>query len=90
MTFFIESKMFLRDDDLQRVEETLQKKVGNQDKVILLPLGLELKNPRIAFKCDRTKCMNCNESCSHTFDIEHAANFKRMGEFSEYWEETDD
>lgn len=33
---------------------------------------------QIAFLCDRKQCENCSPECTHTLNIDHAQNFKRI------------
>lgn len=37
--------------------------------------------PKFAFLCDGKDCKECNETCKHTLNIEHAKNFKRVGDY---------
>jgi len=40
------------------------------------------RNRDVLYLCDRQKCTNCTNHCTHTYDIKHAINFKlEMGAF---------
>ena len=39
--------------------------------------SIRLENAKIAYICDGLFCTDCpDEECHHTFDVEHAVNFK--------------
>ena len=40
----------------------------------------ESESPTIIYVCDRRKCKECDEFCTHTRDITHAENFKNVGD----------
>ena len=43
----------------------------------------------VLYLCDRQRCgEQCNESCRHTSDIKHAANFNE-DEAGNYWERSE-
>lgn len=49
----------------------IEKVVPNSDG------SITLDNAKIVYICDGLACANCpNDECHHTFDIEHAINYK--------------
>lgn len=49
----------------------IEKVVPNSDG------SITLDNAKIAYICDGLSCTDCpHEECHHTFDVEHAVNFK--------------
>ena len=49
----------------------IEKVVSNSDR------SITLEDANIAYICDGLSCTDCpGEECHHTFDVEHAVNFK--------------
>lgn len=74
-------------EKLQVIQDFEQWAAAN--KIAADPLGLleyldrkgilkQASDNKIIFECDRRKCEKCNPAgtCTHTTDIQHAANFK--------------
>lgn len=46
---------------------------------------IQVESPTVYYLCDERACKECTDACTHTHDINHAKNFRRM-ENGDMWE----
>lgn len=75
MTVYIEVDRIMRAEDMEKAWKCFEEQ--GHDKVVLLPAGCHLAQPKVLYECDRRACETCGDECHLTSDIAHAVNFKQ-------------
>lgn len=74
MTVYIEVDRIMRPEGMEAARKISEEQGG--DKVVLLPVGCHMAQPKVLYECDRRACETCGDECHLTSDITHAVNFQ--------------
>ena len=75
MTVYIEADRIMRPEEMETARKRFEEQGG--DKIVLLPAGFHLTQPKVLYECDRRACVTCEDECHLTSDIAHAVNFRQ-------------
>lgn len=72
----------LYEEQVNKIEKCVHDVITEQDKLTkcinIKIKDLEKKSPKIIFICDGEACDQYKDYCTHTADINHAANFTKV------------